>query len=260
MAMNKTMRMTLAAASLALAATAQAGTITDNYNGATDAQGNYDVIGSSTYDISGATITRAGTSVTITINTAFAGHAGMDSGIQSGGIGYGDVFLSKLWTPAGSASDRYAIDNASNGTLWSYGLALDNRMSNTGGNFTLYKLNGSTNASNLKTSNQVMTCTNPSQCIYRTGQADVVNTAGTVTNTNVTGKWTVTTDQKLVFSMTNVSSTDLINWNSFAMHWGETCQNDVIEGQTSVVPLPGTLPMLALGLGALVTVRRRRTL
>jgi hypothetical protein len=259
MSMIKAMKLILAVAGMALASAAQAGTITDNYNGATDAQGNYDVIGSSTYDISGASITRAGSTVTITVNTAFAGHAGMDSGVQSGGIGYGDVFLSKLWTPAGSASDRYSTDNASNGTLWSYGLVLDNRMNNAGGNFTLYKLNGNTNASNVLTTSQVMTCSNPSQCVYRSGQVDEVNTKGSVSKTSVTGSWTVTNDQKLVFTMTDVSSTDLINWNSFAMHWGETCQNDVIEGLTRVVPQPGSLPLLAFGMGVLFLTRRRRT-
>jgi hypothetical protein len=78
-----------------------------------------------------------------------------------------------------------------------------------------------------------------------------------VRNTGVTGTWTVTANQELRFTM-DVASTDLINFSSFAMHWGETCQNDVIEGMTKVVPTPGTVPLLALGLGAMLLLRRRR--
>jgi hypothetical protein len=42
------------------------------------------------------------------------------------------------------------------------------------------------------------------------------------------------------------------------MHWGETCQNDVIEGQVSLVPVPGALPLTGLGLMMLGLARRRR--
>jgi hypothetical protein len=85
----------------------------------------------------------------------------------------------------------------------------------------------------------------------------VKTASSTVKNTGVTGTWTVTANQELRFTM-NISSTDLINFTSFAMHWGETCQNDVVEGVTSVVSAPGTMPLLALGLGALLLLHRRR--
>jgi hypothetical protein len=39
---------------------------------------------------------------------------------------------------------------------------------------------------------------------------------------------------------------------------GETCQNDVIEGATSVVPEPGAIPLAMLGLGAMLAIRRRK--
>jgi hypothetical protein len=42
------------------------------------------------------------------------------------------------------------------------------------------------------------------------------------------------------------------------MHWGETCQNDVIEGQVGLVPVPGALPLMGLGLVMLGLSRRRR--
>ena len=241
---------------------AQAGGISDagvnGYWGA-DAHNLGDVIGASTYDISGATITRVGSILTVTIATNFAGHAGVEPGVAPGGIGYGDLFLAKTWNPFG-ADGHHVADNAANGTLWSYGLSLDDRWSNTGGTFKLYQLNGATNAANILNSESFMSCTTGTQCYYRNGQATAVNTAASnsanASFTGLTGTWTVTADQSLKFTI-NVASTDLVNFSSFAMHWGETCQNDVIEGATSVVPLPGTVPLVALGLGAMLVLRRR---
>jgi hypothetical protein len=251
----------LIAALLALATSgAQAGGISDvgvnGYWGA-DGHGYGDVIGNSTYDIQGATITRVGSILTVTIATSFAGHAGAEPGSAPGGIGYGDVFLSKTWNPFGTDS-HHTNDKASNGTLWNYGLSLDNRWSNTGGNFKLYQLNGATNAANIYNSETFMTCAIGTACNYRDGQATAVNRgSSTVKDMGITGTWTVTANQELRFTI-NIASTDLVNFSSFAMHWGETCQNDVIEGVASMVPTPGSVPLIGLGLGALVLLRRRQ--
>lgn len=244
----------LAASSLLTLPSASAGSISDTYIGG-DSHGLGDVIGGSVYDIAGATITRVGTALTITIATNFAGHAGIDSAITPGGIGYGDLFLSQLWNPSGTAASGYSTDNAATGTKWSYGFALDNRYSNTGGTFTLMKLTGATNASNIVNSDSVISCTG---CEYRNGQATEVNTrSSTVASTGLLGTWTVAADKSISFSI-NVASSDLLNFTSFAMHWGETCQNDVIEGVVSMVPTPGTLPLLGLGLVAMVGMLRRK--
>jgi len=243
---------------------AHAGGISDTgvnaYWGA-DAHNDGDVIGGSIYDIQGATITRAGSVLTIAIATSFAGHAGTDANLTPNGIGYGDLFLSDTWKAAGTDS-HHASDNATTGTVWDYGLALDNRYSNQGGTFTLYQLNGATNAANIKNSDSVMNCYWGSNCVYRNGQETAVNTkSSTVKNTGVTGTWSVTANQQLTFII-DLAGTELLNYTSFAMHWGETCQNDVIEGITSVagaaVPLPGSAALLMLGLGALGLARRRR--
>ena len=244
----------LAAASLLTVPSATAGSIGDSYIGAGSSKG-ADVIGESVYDIAGATITRIGSVLTITIATNFAGHAGIDSATTPGGIGYGDLFLSQVWNPAGTAASRYTADNAATGTKWSYGFALDNNYSNAGGTFKLMQLNGATNAGNIINSEKVIACTN---CDYREGQATLVNEKSTtVKDTGLLGSWTVSADKSIQFTI-NVASSDLLNFSSFAMHWGETCQNDVIEGVVRMVPIPGTLPLLALGLAAMAGFARRK--
>jgi hypothetical protein len=222
-----------------------------------DSHGYGDVIGNSTYDIQGATIARVGSVLTVTIATNFAGHAGADPGQAAGGIGYGDVFLANAWNPFGTDAN-HINDNAANGTRWSYGLSLDNRWSNTGGGFKLYQLNGATNAVNIRNSESFMSCRIGSECYYRDGQATAVKTdSGTVRDTGLAGTWSVTANQELRFTI-NAATTDLINFSSFAMHWGETCQNDVVEGVVRMVPVPGSVPLVALGLGAMLALRRHR--
>jgi hypothetical protein len=223
----------------------------DHYSG--------DVIGGSLYDIKGASITRAGDVLNIVIATNFAGHAGSAPHTAPGGIGYGDVFLAQKWNPFGTDA-HHAKDNASNGTLWEYGFNLDNRWSNTGGTFKLYELNGTTNAQSVRNTESLMTCRLGWDCVYREGQATAVKTtSSTVRNTGLVGTWKVLADQSLTFSI-NIAKSDLAQYSTMALHWGETCQNDVIEGQTSLhraVPLPGSLPLLAFGLGGMVLVRRK---
>lgn len=263
------MKRLLSAAFAALAlmgGSAKAGTLTDTITDAywgSDAHGLGDVIGSSMYDINSAKIARVGDVLTVTINTAFAGHAGSDSWAYTAnnvakGIGYGDVFLGDTWNPVGTAGDHYAADNAGNSTVWDYGFSLADRWNNNGGSFTLYKLNGATNALNTLNSESYINCANG--CTYRNGQEVAVkttNNAANVTNTGKTGTWTVLANQSLQFTI-NVSGTDLATFSTIAMHWGETCQNDVIEGIVRLTPVPGTVPLMVLGLAGLYLVRRRR--
>ena len=225
-----------------------------------DAHGYGDVIGTSSYDIRGATITRVGSVLTIAIATSFAGHAGSDTAQAPGGIGYGDVFLAQAWNPYGT-DNHHVKDNAANGTHWSYGLNLDNRFANTGGAFTLYKLNGASNSQNIRNTETFMSCRLSTNCYYRDGQAAAVKTtSAAVFNTGLTGTWSVTANQMLTLSI-NVATTDLANYPAFALHWGETCGNDVIEGIANAdVPVPGSASLLALGLATLALTRRRRAM
>ena len=134
---------------------------------------------------------------------------------------------------------------------------LDNRWSNTGGTVTLYALNGATNASNVLLSQDFMTCAMGTQCFYRDGQATAVNTASrSVQNTGLTGTWTVTKDKSLLFDI-QIGGTALAGFGDIALHWGETCQNDVIEGVTDV-PEPATPALVALAVAGLALRRKAR--
>jgi hypothetical protein len=258
--MKTLFRTVFAALALLAMGPSHAGGISDsgvNAYWGSDAHGYGDVIGDSTYDINGAAISRVGNVLTIAIATNFAGHAGSDASLAPGGIGYGDLFLANTWNPFGTDA-HHQYDNAANGTLWSYGLSLDNRWSNTGGSFKLYQLGGKNNADNISNSNSFMGCSLGSQCYYRDGQAVAVKTTSTsVHDTGITGTWSMIANQEIRFTL-NIASTDLVNFSSFAMHWGETCQNDVVEGLSKMVPAPGTAWLLALGLILLLAMRRRR--
>jgi hypothetical protein len=232
-----------------------------------DAHGYGDVIGDSTYDIRGAEVTLNNGILNIKIWTNFAGHAGEDAWAGPNGIGYGDVFLAPSWNPFGN-DPNHATDNALNGTHWMYGLSLDDRWSNVGGTFRLYELNGSTNLDNVLLSNDFLTCGLGSQCYYRDGQATAVNTASSsIIDTGLVGNWTVTPGSMLELSL-NTGGSALASYDALAFHWGQTCQNDVIEGFGMVtvlgdqpamaVPEPPTLALLVFGILGIAVCRPRK--
>jgi hypothetical protein len=240
---------------------ASATVLNDTYHGG-NGHGYGDVItdpGVTTFNIDGMDASLSGTQLTVTIHTNFAGNAGIDSQFTKNGkgIGYGDLFLSTGWTPTGSSP--YDNDNAANGNHWTYAFSLDDPLSNSGGNGTVYAL-GAGDASNhnpdVLLSNDFMNCAG--RCIYRDGQAVAVNTS-LATATSTTGSWTVG-DGFLSFSF-DTAGLDL-DPNSFGFHWTMYCGNDVIEGldpATVPEPQPAGIFLLGIGLIGLGVMRRRKT-
>lgn len=248
----------LAALSLIASGAASAGTISDigadAYWGGKD-HGYGDVIGRSLFQVHGAQASLSGGLLTVRIVTNFAGHAGVDTFSALKGIGYGDLFLGTEYSAFGADAHKVK-DNSTTGTKWGYGLNLDNRWSNTGGMFTLYELNGATNAADILDSGALMQCAKGHRCTFRDGQETAVKTdSATVRNTGLTGQWKVNANKDLLFTI-DVSGTKLAQAGELALHWGQTCQNDVVEGIVDV-PEPAGAALFGLGLG-LVALRRKR--
>lgn len=255
-------RFLVSALMLVASASASADVIFDNYWGAAPTSGSFanrDIIGNTgQFDTTHVVTNRTGDVVTFDIYTSFAGRSGElfssytrdpDSGNRTG-IGYGDLFLASSWTPFGSGN--HAADNATNGTLWSYGLVLSNRFDNSGGDLTLYELNGSSNDQNALLSDDFMT----GNAIWRSPQEVAVDTASETVSGGVNvGSWSV---QNGYLSLTaNLGITSLLSGGELAFHWTMTCANDVIEGSASV-PEPNSLALLGAGLIAVAAVKRRR--
>ncbi len=247
---------------LLLSSQAMAYMINDGYYGGDD-HSYGDVIGAaSNFNIHGIDLSLSGTSLTVDIFTNFAGKAddglfGSSSGPDltnttlsgSRGIGYGDLFLASAWNPFGTAP--YLSDNHSTGTLWEYGLALDDRWSATGGTATLYSLGNLTNDANAHLSDDFM-----SGGTFRNGQEIAVDTGADGVSSITTGSWSVQSGYiRMIF---DIGGTDLLEESTeIALHWAMTCGNDTIEGSWDV-PEPSALSLMGLSLLGIGLISRRR--
>ena len=245
--------------SLLVAQASQAAVIADNYIGAND-HGWGDVIGSAAdFDILGLQGELNGSILTVSIQTNFAGKG--DDGLFSWatvsgmGIGYGDLFLSAGWNPHGDAP--YAGDDNTNGNVWSYGFALDDRyMSETEtGSGMLYRLNGASNADNILMSDDFLNA-----ATFRNGQEVAVDKSADVTAIS-TGSWSIDAANKLINFEIDLTGTTLLGADVIGLRWGETCGNDVIEAGLAVspVPVPPAVWLFASGLLGLVGIARRQS-
>lgn len=245
-----------------MSSNASATILLDQYQGS-NGHGYGDVIadpGVTIYNVDSLHSTLADTRLTVTINTNFAGHAGVDSQWTTNhtGIGYGDLLLSTGWNPHGSSPYNY--DNAANGNHWTYAFSLDNPLSNSGGTGTIYALGAGSAANHnpdVLLSDHFINCSN--RCIYRNGQAVAVNKS-LATATGTTGTWTVGKNT-LSFSFDTLGLN--LDTSNIGFHWTMYCGNDVIEGldAPSSVPEPSAIGIFVLGLGliGLAFARRRKT-
>lgn len=220
-----------------------------------------DVIGDTAkFDVLGLDASISGSVLTVDIFTKFVDHVGVyptsSSAAYSGkGIGFGDLFLATSWNPYGTAPSHIG-DNATNGTLWQYGVSLDNRWSSTGGNAALYQLNGATNSSNALLSNDFMKA---SGWEWRNKQEVAVKTGSTSVTKISDASWAVNKALDKISFTFDLSGTSLLGADNIAFHWAMSCGNDTIEGQFDnpyEVPAPAAFGLALLaGLGLL---RRRR--
>lgn len=238
----------------------QAYMLADNYIGGDD-HGYGDVIGKKTlFDTHGLNVSYSGSNVTVEIHTNFAKNEAIGSYASltknNLGIGTGDLFLSNSYSPYGSSSNGYLTDNASNGNLWTYGLAIDDPYSKVGGTAKLFKLNGTTNDSNALLSEDFLKAGT-----YRNGQEVAVDQQSpSVELINTTGTWSVDTTLNLISFSFDTVGTDLLSTGELALHWAMLCGNDVIEGVVSApvhVNEPTTIALIGLGLIGLGLARRR---
>jgi hypothetical protein len=237
----------------------QATTIMDSYIGANN-HGYGDVIGNvNNFQINYMDVSLSGTVLTVSINTTFAGKGdnGLFSGLTAGGtgIGYGDLFLSSAWTPNGDGSQNYIHDDASNGTVWTYGYSLDDRWmaESAAGTGALYSLDSANNDADIKMSDDFL-----SAGIFRNGQEVAVDRSSLgVTALVNTGSWSITADS--VDFIIDLACTDLLNGSEIALRWEFTCANDVIEGAipVSAVPVPAAVWLFGSGLIGIAAVGRR---
>ncbi|MCA0911860.1 PEP-CTERM sorting domain-containing protein [Marinobacter nauticus] len=237
-----------------------ANVITDSYVGSDD-HGYGDVIASNAdltkFDITQATGSVSGTFLNLSIETDFVNHVGIFPSLTADGLGValGDLFLASAWNPAGDASDGYRTDNHANGTIWEYGLVLNDRFSSTGGIATLFRLNGETNAENAILSDEMM-----KSGVYRNGQETLVDLASEIPEpVGIFGTWSIDTSNNLLNFGVDLANTGLLDGNELAFHWNMTCGNDTIEGAIEIkkIPEPATLGLLGLSLVALFGLRRR---
>src|ERR1017187_6008048 len=275
-----------------LASSAYSFTLTDDpsvsaantiYYGANNTYNGQDVIGTSTFNILRAVVTRTGPgndTLDIKIYTNYAGAPGTSA---AEGTGYGSLFLNPLnWSVTGSPSNHYASDNFVNGNQnWAYAITTPTTGSGPSGLYatglnpsgppglgspTDYQgvpqsytnTYGTIVLSNVNNDPITYPYPNNPNYYFRQGQAvqfDPIQAAiRSATVSEVDGSY-------IEYSIVD---NGLLH-NTFALSWAMTCANDAIQGLVTLgstdlqgTPLPAALPLFAGGLGVMGLLARRR--
>ena len=275
---------TIGVQSYARAATA---TLTDNYYGGVNSYNNADVIGTSVFDTTSATVNLTTTNLTVTINTNFAGAPGTP---QADGTTYGSLFIgsSATWnSDHASQSAPYANDQYTPGE-WTYAVVANGTANGSadglyaitgaetahnyaGSGVTDYYTTSSGNVVMSNVNNNPISANNPGNpgFYFRQGQAVGFSPTGSALYSGSLG---VADGTSVTYSL-NIDAAlyDALR-NGFALSWAMTCANDVIQGvldfpggnagPPAPTPLPAGLSLFAGGLGLLGFVgsrRRKRT-
>jgi hypothetical protein len=197
------------------------------------------VIGSPRFDVNSMKIDIVDNTMTITLQGPyFTNLNGADTKLQQFG-GPGDLYINKDgWSSAlGTAADHYATDTFTLGEGWDYVVG---KPSSTEG-FGVYSLDAG--------------FTSTGSAGYWSGyRKDQAWTGGF--GALVTGASRTTSNDTMVYTIPDISGLNL--GSTIGFHWTMKCGNDVVEGSVSMVPEPGSMLLLGLGLLGLFGVARRR--
>jgi len=254
----------------------------DTYYGYAPSTNNGQSIGGDPFTINDSTASRSsnGKSLTVTINTAYAGQSGTD------GTVYGDLLLNPTWRAASDTVSQllgnWQYGAAGNGTnaatdndsiAWNdYSkniIAATNTTNKLGdiwqpGDWHYAVTDGAKGWGLYKiTDSQIVLSSAPgcsdtwpiqSNCgwFYRAGEAVQVQNTTTAEFLGA-ATMTVVNDQSITYTFTDNG----LLGDDFAMSWAMTCANDIIQGEFNV-PAPGSLALLSIGLLGIAMIRRHQ--